>query len=214
MRKLLILLMSCLMLAGCANINEENLPETILSALQTIDEQEAIDDPNMSKPFYRYYLPKDIGRIKSNQLSSVFLKDGYHFVMNFDAAQIVINEYYSEDDTHHEMVDVSLTKNEADSLVYNGSFKNAFGVVHPYVCTIEKLNKKNYLLVLDIDYVKFYTITPMAELSTMIQSMFDIAKSVKYDSRKILSEFSLKNLSEEQKKIWNILMKIFRLKVI
>ena len=47
-----------------------------------------------------------------------------------------------------------------------------------------------------MEYVYFYTIAEGAELSSLIDTMFDIGQSVTYDSEEIVSIYSLKSSSE------------------
>ena len=94
MKKVVLLMLSLFLLGGCAS--EADLSNQVLTLLQEKSMLEPFNDTNMSKKYFSYYLPRDVGRGTGNSLSGVYLKDGYKFVMNLDASQIIIDEYYTE----------------------------------------------------------------------------------------------------------------------
>ena len=77
------LLLCALLLSGC-KVDHVKIQDGITNELIEMTENEPIYYTTMEKPLYSYYLPKDIGRISSNELSSLFVKDGVKFIMNFN----------------------------------------------------------------------------------------------------------------------------------
>lgn len=198
MRKCWLICATLFLLCGCV-VDEAALAETLYTTLKDQEEIKPVYDVNMNKDYYSYYLPKHIGRIKSNDLSSIFLKDNYKVIMNFDASQIVINEFYNKEQQGADFKELKVTKDDGDSLVFDGSFYNAYNIAHPYSVKIEKLAENQWMMKLKADYTLFYTIVPHAELASVIEDCFVIAKSIRYDSTKILNDFSLKSASEAVK---------------
>lgn len=198
MRKLLLICSTLFLLCGCV-IEESELAETLYTTLKEQEETKPVYDVNMSKNYYSYYLPKHMGRVKSDDLSSIFLKDNYKVIMNFDASQIVINEYYNKEFEPDVFNELKVTKDDGESFVFNGSFFNAYDIAHPYNIKIEKLAPNQWMMKLKADYALFYAIVPHAELASVIEDCFVIAKSIRYDSTKILNDFSLKSASEAVK---------------
>ena len=87
----------------------------------------------MNKPLYSYYLPRDIGRVLSNDLSSVLKKDGTQFIMNFNPNAVVIHDYYYEVDyMFMEMNDTRLVSSDSNKIQYEGTLRNKNGQVHKY----------------------------------------------------------------------------------
>ena len=74
MKKVLLFMLSLLLLSGCAE--EVELPNQILTLLQEKSTLEPFSDINMTKKYFSYYLPRDVGRSKGNSLSGVYIKDG------------------------------------------------------------------------------------------------------------------------------------------
>ena len=64
------LLLLTLLLCGCT-FNSQTMNDDLKLSLQDSSHRQAIEFTNMHKRLYDYYLPKDIGRISSNELSSV-----------------------------------------------------------------------------------------------------------------------------------------------
>ena len=199
MRKLLILTIGCILLCGC-RMDEAKLAETLYDTLKEQESMDTVPVSNMSKNYYSYYLPKSVGRLKSDELSTVLLKDNYKLIMNFDASQIVINEFYNKDISTNEPIDLKITKDAGDSLIFDGSFMNVYRVNHPYTLKVEKLENSKWMMKLEADYLLFTTIVPYAELPTMIEDCFTIARSLRYDSKMVLDNFSLKSANEAVKK--------------
>lgn len=193
--KKLGLLMLCLLLGGC--FHEEDLEKDLKQTLQNSSHQEAIDFTTMSKPLYNYYLPKDVGRISSNNLSSIFKKDGTKFIMNFNPNSIVIRDYYYEVDAlFAEMRDTSVISSSETGIRFEGTFKKSNGGVHNFSCVVDQLDNGKYFMFLNMEYVYFYTTAYGAELCSLIDTMFKIGQSFTYDADQVVKLYSLKSSSE------------------
>ena len=117
--------------------------------------------------------------------------------MNFNPNAVVIHDYYYEVDyMFMEMNDTRLVSSDSNKIQYEGTFRNKNGQVHNYSCIVDELDNGKYFFILNMEYVYFYTIAEGAELSSLIDTMFDIGQSVTYDSEEIVSIYSLKSSSE------------------
>lgn len=195
--KKLALLLCVLLLTGC-KVDHVKIQEDITSELTEMAEHEPIHYTTMEKPLYSYYLPKDIGRISSNELSSLFIKDGVKFIMNFNPNRIVIHDYYYKD----RFIDYDEpTINEDSDLYYeaSGTFRGSDNRYHYYDCQIVYLEGNNYLLKLDMSYVNYLAVVQPVQIQSLIHSMLVIAKSVQFDAEYVVSEYSLKSTSESIK---------------
>lgn len=74
MKKVVLLMLSLILLGGCAS--EADLSNEVMVLLQEKSTLVPFKDTNMSKMYYSYYLPRDVGRGKGNSLSGVYIKDG------------------------------------------------------------------------------------------------------------------------------------------
>ena len=193
MKKLACILM-VMLLCGC-QIDKEQLKSEITNELNGMADLASISYTTMKKPLYSYYLPKDVGRIQSNSISSLLMKDGIRFIMNFNPNEVVIHDYY-----HSSVVQFlqPFTLNEESGLFYEGSgtFKGSDGRYHNYDCRISELENGNYILLLDMEYVNFTAVLKAVQIKPLIHSMFVIAKSMQYDSKEIVSLYSLRSSSD------------------
>ena len=90
MKKVVLLMLSLFLLGGCAS--EADQPNQVLTLLQEKSMLEPFNDTNMSKKYFSYYLPRDVGRGTGNSLGRMllYLKDGYKFVMKLEC----FSDYY------------------------------------------------------------------------------------------------------------------------
>ena len=152
----------------------------------------------MTKPFYSYYLPKDMGRIDSNDLSSLLVKDGVKIIMNFNPNSVVIHDYYHKNDVKvYEENEVDTSYNYFYSS--SGTFLGSDYRYHDYSIRIMKLEKDDYLIYADMGYVNFTSILKEVQLKSFIHSMFIIAKSLTYISSEVIANYSLQSTSDSIK---------------
>lgn len=190
MKKLACLLMSFI-LFGC-QINTPQIKDDITNEIITMSKAAPVSYYTMSKPFYSYYLPKDIGRIDSNDLSSLLVKDGTKIIMNFNPNSIVIHDYYHKDEI--KVYEENLIDENYEHYYHsNGTFLGSDYRFHDYSIQIAKLDDTDFLLYLDLAYVNFTTIVKEVQLESFVHSMFIIGKSLKYDSSEIIAHYSLQS---------------------
>lgn len=196
MKKLGLLL--CIILLGGCKVNAHDLKADITNELTIMAEHEPIYYTTMEKPLYSYYLPKDVGRISSNELSSLFIKDDVKFIMNFNPNKIVIHDYYYQD---RFIPYTEPTILEDTTLYYeaNGTFRGNDSRYHYFDCKVIHLEENNYLLKLDMSYINYLAVVQPVQIQSMLHSMFVMAKSVQYDSDYVVSEYSLQSTSESVK---------------
>ena len=196
MKKLACFLMVCL-LSGC-QINSNQIKSNITKEISTMAKSIPSDYITMNKPFYSYYLPKDIGRIDSNDLSSLLVKDGVKIIMNFNPNSVVIKDYYQKNEN---TVYIENTVNENYEFYYqsNGTYLGKDYKYYDYSIRIMQLDETDYLLYLDMGHVNFTTIVKEVQLPSFIHSCFVIAKSIDYDSKEVVAFYSLQSTSESIK---------------
>lgn len=194
MKKVVLFMLSLILLSGCAV--EADLSDEVLALLQEKSTLVPLKDTNMSKMYYNYYLPRDVGRGKGNSLSGVYIKDGYKFVMNLDASQIIIDEYYTEE-AAQPLSDVIMNSTAA-GFMYQGSYTNAVEELKNYTLRLEKLTDGYYYIDLAASGLRFYSIVPYAEVKSLLNCMITIMRSVKIERQLILNDFSLKSATAQQ----------------
>ncbi len=191
-KKSVLCLLALLLMSGCAS--QAAMSERLTAMLNKQAELEPLTVTNMSKYYYSYYLPSDVGRVKGNDLSGVYLKDGTKFVMNLDASQIIIDEYYTEES--EAVVDELTMETTANGFLYKGSFKDAESQSKNYTIRIEKISDKIFYLELEANSTTFYSLLPYAQIPSMVNCMMTMMRSVKVEKALILNDFSLKSATD------------------
>lgn len=192
MKKLMLVLLICLLTA--CSVEDQQIKEGLSQEFKTMSQVEPITYTTMSKPLFAYYLPKDVGRIDSNPLSSLLIKDGVQFIMNFNPNRIVIHDFYRKS-MEMEYQNPEVTENEHYYEV-KGTFKGNDGKFHEYSASIIELDRDDYFLQLDMGYVNFTSVMKKVQLRPLIHSMMVIGKSIQYDSDEVVSTYSLKYSSD------------------
>lgn len=195
--KKLALLLIVFVLCGC-QVNMTQIKNDITKEIESMSDHEPISYTSMEKPLYSYYLPKDIGRISSNEISSLFIKDGVKFIMNFNPNKIVVHDYYRKNIVLSSLKPI--VNHETDKFYEsNGNYLGSDHRYHEFKCEIIELEDNNYLLKLDMAYVNFIAVLKPVQLEVMIHSMFVIAKSIQYDADEVVQKYSLRSTSESVK---------------
>lgn len=182
------------LLCGCS-INDGTIKNKLTAEFTNMANQDPISYTTMSKPLYSYYLPKDVGRIDSNPLSSLFMKDGVKFIMNFNPNRIVIHDYY-HGSAYKGYAEPKIVKNSMNYYEIQGTFKGTDLKYHNYSCSITYLENDEYLLLFDMSYVNFTAVLKRVEMQPVIHSMMTIGKSIQYDSKEVIALYSLKYTSD------------------
>lgn len=73
MKKRYLSFLTCLALSGCS-VYQDSTPQGLLNEVTQLSKTNAKIYTTMNKELYSYYLPKDVGRIKSGSLSSLYEK--------------------------------------------------------------------------------------------------------------------------------------------
>ena len=94
MKRLLTVLslLAAVLLTGCTKAEgtyQEQLNQRIEQAIT-----DATAGPTFSHGIYSFYKEPSVGRISSEETSSVFTQDGVKFVMNLNVSSIVNTKYY------------------------------------------------------------------------------------------------------------------------
>lgn len=186
MKRLICCMLLIFTLSGCVktDINKE-----VQSVLKKEEKVKAISYITNQKKYYSYYLPPEVGRMKSTQISEMFKKNNISFVMNLDVSSIVIDEYYTENETEEK---IRKTEKNDKVKTFYGTVKNSKKETLDYSVKIEKMKNNEYYVILDTEYVDFYAIVPKTEIKNILKAEFKILKSVRIQKDLVLKDFTLK----------------------
>lgn len=190
MKKLLVLLVSICLLAGCSVQEAPNIEVQLQQVIEEVGTNSASFIPNMSKKYYSYYLPSDVGRVQVKSLGDVFRKDGYEFTMTLNSSYLVQN-YYNDDIIFQTPFTYQIT----------GEYQSYNGFSYPYKIAYQELDNEQYFLVVDATNVEFMSIVPYVVIDNHVRSMMKIASSIQYDLVLLLNDFSARQLIQDTDKI-------------
>ena len=173
---LLIFLIGCSNEAGSLDLR---MDKAIENALKTKLH------PNKYKDKYiSYYVEPSIGRIESSSTSHVFDYNGEKFVMNVDVANI-INESLFEVNDNNTNNNIFLKK--------EGIFYNLDNRVETFVFDVYKAND-TYLLILNTNYLNFYSYTDSIDCANIAEEMLKIARTIVIDKQSVINDFNIKEV--------------------
>ena len=187
MRKLVLILL-VLVLSGCS-ASSINFEETFSTAKDRINETRLPASNNFNKGLFSYYLPQNIGVLESNNISSILISEDVRIFMSVNVSSVMSekerNLALSDDDFElMESFDIAGRKQTKEGRIY-----------------IEHLSNDNYLLYVVIDDVFFVSSIRKAELSSTLEKMLLIGRSLEVDKDAIVAEFSNKETFSYEKEV-------------
>lgn len=221
MKKALLLSAVLLLLSGCARVDIDS--DAIRGLLKKSTQNHARPTATMTKKYYNYYLPGEVGKKESTPLSEVFRKDGFEIIMNFNASAIIIDRFYLNGEldkkeqsskskslsltsvSKQQKQSITMKKDKSGNMQYQGIYKNGNNQYFPYELFIQTLDGKQYLLHLNGTIVDFYALIPAAEIKPAVTAMMKIMQSIEYDKKQIVADFSLKKAEQNRKDSLNYL---------
>lgn len=188
--KRIIFMILCLLLVGCSN-EVTNFQSEIEKSIAIENNKQAFL-PENNKTYYSYYVDPSVGRLYSDQTSSIFVYQSTKFIMNLNVTEIINSKYYDQDSN-------SIQLNEGLRLFsINGEYLDYTNNTYPYICDVFKLNKSYYLRFVS-KYVTFYTQGSEMELINVVKKMLQISKTLVVNEEKVITYFSSKETIEYTK---------------
>jgi hypothetical protein len=198
MKKILSLLILLFVLVSCSDKSAQSLIE---DQINSIAEIEIKYENNNYKKLYDYFTNVDVGKIDSNEVSSLLSVDKNVFVMNLKVNKIINDEIYKNDNL--EYYDIKQLKFENNGLYLSN------GIKYNYEYNVYLLNNDDYLLLMNTEYLNFSTIAQLTQLDEIAYEMINVAKSVRIDNQLIVNEFSNKETLDHEKET----IKLFEKKI-
>ncbi len=190
MKKLSILFLSIL-LVGCS-VSTESFEAELKQKLETVSQWRAVS-PDNRKHYYSYYIEPGVGRRKSEDSYSIFIKEDVEFVMNLNVPQILKENYYSGDTQERQV-----TEPEEFLFRIQGEYSDYEDVISKYQCDVY-LKGNIYYLVMETRYMNFYTTGSRAEIMTVAGEMLKIARTISIKEEEIISHYSSKEVIEYER---------------
>jgi len=190
MKKILIICVLGLVLTSCKNYD---VNELIAESVNNSRYHLIAENNNNNKKYYSYYLDANVGKVKTNQISSVFKVNESEFVMNLKVNAIVNNSYFEN---------INISEISSDNIIVNDSstYVDRFEKVMPFDYMVVRLEDNRYYVELTSKYLQFSGIAYETDVDKLIKEMIVIAQSVIVDEEKIISDYSVKTEIDYEKK--------------
>lgn len=198
MKRLLILLL-CIVLAGCTNINnDENLIEKLNYFFNFQDNNYDIRFNHTSK-YFTYYLPSDVIEIDSNVNAAILKFNNSNIIMNLNITGIIddANDAYTGFRKDGFFDDKKLIS------TYYGELINADNISTKYNYDLYKDNDE-YLIHFITSDLNFYVTTIYSDVFNITRRLMLIASSTSVDRDAVINEYFNKNIIDYDKKQINL----------
>ena len=137
LKKTILIFLCFVCLSGCyAGNKDTDLYAEIKDALLVLAQSNDIPDTNMNKEYYKYYLPFDMKRIESNEVSEVFRCGNESLLMNFRSIYFIKNTYYSDAEEKEEVV-TRYTEEQLSILANDSALNLTLGTSQEFNTEIE-----------------------------------------------------------------------------
>ncbi len=189
-KKLFIILITTLMLFGCANMSPALIQDEVDLVISRVSESKPHENQNHNKGFFSYYLPLNVGVLRSNKISTVLLVDGSEVFMGLNVSEVLSDKIES---TSAERSDFVLVKDFLTQDNLNQTIANQL--------VIEQLDLDQYLLYLKVNEMFFVSSLPRAAISTTLENILVISRTIDVDKKLVVAEFSNKEEMNYQQQV-------------
>lgn len=202
-----ILLVGLLLVSfyGCGNvqIKEENLSNQMTDVITQAINNSIYPSQNNHKDLFSYYLPFNVGKKETTDVSSILSIEGYDVVMNLNVSAVITDKYYS---TSTYNTSESLGTVELSNTIFSNSgfYKDYEKKEQKYSYYITKATDDSYLVLLKTKYFTYLTNVPLELLPLVTDQLFAIARSTRINAEKIVTVYSKKEQIKFEQKIVQI----------
>ena len=185
--KKVLLVLLLVLLCGCqSNLDALDIQQSLIEAFDEANSLPTAQADN-KKVFYSFYLEPEVGRLKSNETSSILKYKETKFAMNLNIAKIVNAQNYGD-------IIPSTIKLNDELLVatVNGEYSDFDNSIYPYQSYIYQLSDDEYYLTIDTQYVFFSALGNAKQIIDVVKPIMKIARSIEINSDAIMLEYSAK----------------------
>lgn len=178
------------LLLGCQKSVDTTLNEMVNDTIIKVNESEIFESNNHKKALFSYYLPKDIGILEANKISSVLIMDDIQVFMGINVSEIMSEtvRLNLENVVEFEVVEAATTYNKYQQEINNEII-------------IEKLTDSDYLLYVKSAENFFMAILKKASIPNVLEKILVVARSIEIDKIAVIAEFSNKETINYQQEI-------------
>lgn len=197
MKRILILLLICLCLSGCASVNSATLKEDVEKTLSNFNNINSLH-ANNTLTYFSYYLPSDMQEIECNDNYSLVGYNDAKIIVNLNIASIISSKYFK-----YSQNDDGFFNNEHLFLTKSDNYSNIFGQNKEYKISIYNYEKEFIVYLVNSDAV-LYGYCDEYDLVELVRHMIVISKSIDVDRNRVIDNYSSKDIVNYQKEPLNL----------
>ena len=203
-KKLIVLLLAVMMLAGCEKPRITLDVDFKKEVLKAISEAAAVDLPEFSannshKEYYDYYLFPGIGRREIDDISNIFVIYDNEAVLNLDVAGILSRSVYAETQLR------DIESFQGKTLFSEGTCRNSRGLEMSYRIQMKVVEETAYIILQTNQFI-FTASCPLLEADETVYEMLKTVRTCLVDTKLVINTYS--NLDTSRYEISTI--KLFR----
>lgn len=186
MRKYLIVFL--IFMTGCsmAGISPE---QQVDASIAFVSAQSTAEIRNHNSPLYSYYLPRNVGKRSSNQLSATFTSYGEEFVLSLDIASIIMNRFYRIQ-LADQLRPLYGTQNAI--IVKNGSLKENNGTTSDYRIVVLPFTEEKSMVYVQSQNFLVSSLLPKTKIQPVLIDMLIVIRSARAQTNDVVNLFSNK----------------------
>ena len=192
--KILLVMILLQNLAGCFSKVEGSVEDIVKQAMKDSVNQEIAPFTNIDKDYYRFYLPKDVGRKSSDVSSNVLVYRDNSFVMCVNVPNVIKDHYYY-DSTTGENSGAQVFNEDIEIQRFNGTYVDYADIVVDYQILVITVDQDLYYLQLSNRYLSFGAVVFKSGLGPLLSKMLAIAKTVRINYELIANDFSNREIA-------------------
>ena len=180
---LLISLSACSEIDGSVeDIVKESARETLTAPMPAFT--------NITKDYYRYYLPPDVGRRSGDEISNILIYNNDCFVLSVNVPNVVKDHYYHNEEEAAEDATQPLFNTDKTIEHFTGTFVDYGNINVDYEVVVLTIEPDLYYLQLTTRYLSFGAVVNKTAMKGMLDTFLRIAKTVRVNYELIAVDFS------------------------
>ena len=188
---LAILLM--MTLAAC-QAEERDIDTIVKETMKTTLTAPIPDFTNLDKDYYRFYLPNDIGRRSSDEVSNILIFENNYLIMCVNAPNVIKDFFYGTISQTEEAVETKMLES-SQIQNYKGTYIDYGNKTVDYEVLVATIENGYYYLQLTSRHLSFGAVVNKQGLGAMLTKMLDIAKTVRINYELLATDFSNREAS-------------------
>jgi len=148
---------------------------------------------NYSKPYYKYYLPPNVGVKSSTEIGSLLSIEQSEIMMNLKVSRVVALSYSDHDLKLEDLMD------EKENLFQEGGhYLDVNDQERMFLFTVYEVKKERYLFVLENERVELVSIVDNNNAAYILENMMLILRSIDVNDALIVANYSNKEIVEDK----------------